>query len=333
VDATATAVASLTLSVRITHPEARRRAALLAGQALPASELREVALTPATPRWSVWVREVCFDFNDRPKLYQQSYESAADPTVPVPSDEQIVALLAAEIEADRAVAITLEIERDAQARAKAAALAAQAERWLAGEDVPLATYGLEPSLRDRVEAEQARRKALATAASAASRAKLVARLEALVRETGNAGAIERLDADRDTTLGLLPESEALEIVTDARLPLAPGLDAYRRLTVADAHQQCGYYYDSHAGFEQQAFESAADLNVSASTWERAKRVRAALVAYGVTEPGTIREHTATCTDRSHDGESRASRAGLLVVLDLGDGVEIRREYGLDGGDS
>jgi hypothetical protein len=174
------------------------------------------------------------------------------------------------------------------------------------------------------------------------------RMEALLREhyADVPDVIERLDAMPGVHLGLVPLEEAKDLIRDVVLPVfdgrvaAPGLAAYEKLTKSDlkgGHEDCSctngsqheYYPCDCTEFGHKSsflVEDVEDEGITGEEWQRVKRTRALLLELaGVPEEATeIKLHAGTC-DRC---DSTARRVGLLVDMDVGDGVSVQREYGL-----
>lgn len=163
---------------------------------------------------------------------------------------------------------------------------------------------------------------------AAVHARLV-RLAKVAFADGDDTVRGRLALVGTTPLGLLPEDEALEVVTDTRLPSeSDGLTLHEYVQLDDddaphreddAGPACA---GSSISFRVETPEEAG--GIEAPEWEVITAIRKALTAAGLPE-GEIQVHIAECSARRCPAGAR--RIGVLVKLDLGDGLVIEREYG------
>jgi len=169
----------------------------------------------------------------------------------------------------------------------------------------------------------------------------ILRLRTLVREISTDPAVlGRLNTGLcpDLSLGLLPEEEALEMVRAAKLPAVLGasgaVGSFRLLTERDL-------FDDHGGGDSAAVEAGCDgecageedadftsrdpEELTGEEWRELQVIQAAIAAAGL-PAGEVRLHVGTCACK--DVGDVVRRVGVKVALDLGDGLVIRREYGV-----
>ena len=176
--------------------------------------------------------------------------------------------------------------------------------------------------RERVEttARAKIERAAKEAADAAAKRATLAHLAGLARDASqNAG--ERIDAG-EAPLGLLSEEEARAIVRDAHLPPEGDYAKIERDEVCGASACDDDCTDECDDDEHHVvhFTSASPTSLNEDEWATAKVARAALKARGL--EGELRKHVGSCScDPGY-----ASRLGIIVVKDLGHGIEVRREY-------
>ncbi len=250
------------------------------------------------------------------------------------------------------VVVTADTDKDPPSRilewtANAENLAAVLEEWAAAHEARVQAriqetlVSEEPALRDlatRLVAEKAAKEAEKAAAEAKRKeeaakpgkeALRLARLASLVR--GFPALRERIAAGPGP-LGLVPEGEAMRALEDASLHVSDKLCPYVPLTRADIDipydvevDDDGDPIDPEDGRAFPVrFSSEVAATLDSATWERVKVLRAELAKFSLPS-GEIREHKATC---GHTDVDTVYRHGLLVSLDLGDGLVLRREYAL-----
>ncbi len=119
--------------------------------------------------------------------------------------------------------------------------------------------------------------------------------------------------------GLLSESEALTIIRNHVLPTTSttsSLVPYEKLRRDDVCQDHTVSFESHEA-----------ETLDADSWEAQKRVRAELSTVAPAAEVEIRMHVGSCKD-SDCPASNVYRAGLMARVDLGEGLEVTREYAL-----
>jgi hypothetical protein len=288
----------------------------------------------------------------------------ADAAEAVAICEEIAAAAAQRAEASRAA----ELEEEA---ARTARTCEEARAWCAlpaptpddlGPSDPLNCYSrkrLTPELHAAVVARtaafdvargekyrlaQAAREAMVQREAERAAARL-ATLRELVRLWGTKSQLERLTATPDG-LGLLPELEAVAVITDATLPIVPEaeLSEYAKITGKDVRPSCVTDYEPHSDFAFRALDVTADEvhGLTADEWATIKAIKSSLCTQlDVTLPKIPGEVTVTITERVHMGQCREEecpiwpvrRVGVRVVIVIAGVLEIEREYGapLGGG--
>lgn len=229
------------------------------------------------------------------------------------------------------------IETTAQAEALAKR-ASDLAAWLAdttkrGDPIGRDTTGLADDLVERVRAEIKRRTEADGLAEAQAEGRRLERLAALARKYGDENAIARLDAeDGEEPLGLLPEDEAMEIVAEAMLPkmLGDTVVDYQHVKLTkddtlDACAEAGCKRDGDCKASWTVESCPAIDGVTSGEWTALVAIREALTARSL-PLGTLRLHFGSCECRDVPKDA-ARQIGVLVELDLGDGIEIEREYG------
>ena len=245
---------------------------------------------------------------------------------------------AAKRAADEAGRTEREAAYAAEIEAARAAGAGALVRWLAGDEAatcPFSSYGgtrdeemlresCSRAAREAVTREGTRRRAAAKQREEAAAAARLVRLAALAAEHGDDSARERIAAG-PAPLGLLPEEEALEIVRAARLPVSDVLREHKQMIGSDVCD-AGEDEDGDAGpCGSVSFRSLPLAEVTAEEWARIKAVRAALAAAGL-PAGEAKRHRGQCGGDCSAEEGTLERLGIVVEIDLGDGLVINREY-------
>lgn len=225
---------------------------------------------------------------------------------------------------------------EAKLRARAGEARAVLEAYLASDavDIPGDNHEQQrfcPDLYVKAKETSTERRKAAQAAKMAAEEARQRRLAALVRECSTDPLVlGRLDAPEgaDYFLGLLPEDEAVEVVRAAKLPIPDTrvVDyGVRKLTARDARAECALdESDESDDGCPVSFASAVPDSLTPSEWGEAATIRSALKAAGLPE-GELRLHTGTCECRCAAADA-ARRVGVLVRLDLGDGLVLKREY-------
>jgi len=185
---------------------------------------------------------------------------------------------------------------------------------------------------DRATEERVAAAGAARDAAARRSAARLRRLVGIVREHGSEADRGRLDAGPGP-LGMMPEAEAMDLARDVRLPLqgryaaaTPGVDfdlhlaPYALLDSDDLRTEC----DESCHEPDPSYLTEAPEALTAEEWEAVQSTRVALKAAGLPE-GTLRRHKGQC-DRRNCPAWPVSRLGILVELDLGDGLVVKREY-------
>ena len=248
-------------------------------------------------------------------------------------------------------------------------LAAQFEEWLGlpeptpenpGPSAPYMPRRYEEvpaELRARVDARaakfvaaekeiQRRRDADKAENETAARYRAKARLELLAQlcvDWGTESVKERLDQRNlpdGNPLGLLPEAEAVALVTDWLLPLSADLAPYIKIQARDVRQHCDVDADYGPVHQDFAFVAlAADdpetEGLSPEEWAAVKGIITAVQRRF--EDDFFRSPTVCCevTPRVHFGQCRecdcpswpVRRVGVLVRVTIDDVLTVEREYG------
>ncbi|MCK9355632.1 MAG: hypothetical protein M0R22_00565 [Dehalococcoidia bacterium] len=171
----------------------------------------------------------------------------------------------------------------------------------------------------------------------------LAQLAQLCADWGDESVKERL-AQRNlldgNPLGLLPEVEAVAVVTDRLLPLAADLAPYIKIQARDVRQHCDVDADYSPVHQDFAFISlAADdpetEGLSPEEWATVKGITAAVQRRF--EDDFFRSPTVCCevTPRVHFGQCRerdcpswpVRRVGVLVRVTIDNVLTVEREYG------
>jgi len=177
--------------------------------------------------------------------------------------------------------------------------------------------------RELEKAEEEVRRLARAANERNSKAARIERLALLACALADENARTRLEMPGSTPLGLMPEDEALAIVTNANLPVGNVLHEYERLVASDAtHDEDGDECGGTIGFRAVAAEDTDGIDAEELTVILA--INSALAAARLPK-GEIRVHTAECDAKRCPQGVR--RIGVRVKLDLGDGLVIEREYG------
>lgn len=195
-------------------------------------------------------------------------------------------------------------------------------RWGLYPDTPVLLGVPLPALDGRVRRLVGERIAAAKAATVAAEQKRLHRIAAVVLEHGTQSQRDRLAAGPGP-LGLLPEEEAVRVATDCTVPVdaAKGLVELERLDQDDVAEACS---ESCSGCDPSYLAEEPEA-IKAEEWAVVTGIRAALAAAGLPE-GTIRRHKGQCDDPSCPSWP-VSRIGVIVTVDLGDGLKVSREYG------
>jgi hypothetical protein len=193
---------------------------------------------------------------------------------------------------------------------------------------------------------QRRRDADKAENEAAARYRAKARLEILAQlcvDWGDESVKERL-AQRNlpdgNPLGLLPEAEAVAVVTDWLLPLSADLAPYIKIQARDVRQHCDVdadYSPVHQDFAFVALD-ADDFDVgglSPDEWATVKGITTAVNK--IFEADFFRSATVECAvePRVHRGQCRerecpewpVRRVGVLVRVTIDNVLTVEREYG------
>ena len=195
-------------------------------------------------------------------------------------------------------------------------------------------------IRYRREAMEAENKAVA-ARKARERLELLAQL---VRDWGGHLAVERIDQrllPDGSPLGLLPEKEAVEIVTDHLLPLDPdvGLGPYVKIVGKEVQKFCKKddYDELHTDLAFLALDADEEEvgGLSVDEWAAVKSITAAVNKWF--DGDFFRRSTVECeiTPRVHRGQCRergcptwpVRRVSVLVKVTIDDLLTVAREYG------